>query len=203
MKYYLLLFILFPSLTACNSGHRKPATVQQKRETPKALKEETADVSYISKSRLADLVEELYDELVEKDSSLKNIELMIASYRGDKPGSLEPYNVFNSKNQSYFNSAYNHLAEIKDSLLAQRIKAAIVDGGLNYSNKISGFEAIIKELEKKTASIDDLHVALKITTTLAVMKKFQQDNLPSSKPVEAVLRTGEKIIATESAAIIH
>jgi hypothetical protein len=197
----LILTLLTPALiffAGCNTKRFEPDPAQQVQETPKPL--QGAGLSYKGK-RSGDLVEELYDELLSKDEGLKNLESLINDFRNRKQDSLESFFSFGSKNQSYYSSANSHLTSIQDSILAEKIKGMIHASESNYKNRVSGLQELKDEIEKKSASINDLHIALKIVKTLPIIDKFQQKSLPVVKPMDAILRDAGKIEAKADSAV--
>lgn len=197
-KIYLSAFIALSVITSCNSGSK--TTVQQQQETPKALQENSKDYSLITKSRSYDnLVEELYNELAAKTPSLDSLEQSIDRVTESKKDSAEAFNFFNQKNNSFYNEAAAYTGRITDSSVKLRIKQLLDNSTANYKNKITVHNNLLETIAKKDIALADLHVVLKLIKTMAVMEKYQSENLPSVKPLQAVAGHYDKVIThTES-----
>lgn len=189
MKAPIIISILSLALSSCTSNHRAQEPTQK--ETPKALdnnKSLSSEISYASKRSSDDLVDDLYAELVEKTPELKQLENQIGALARSQGDSTSSFHDFNAKNDSYYSSAETHLVQIQDSALRDKIKTLIRADMAKYKASISGHEGILHTIETKNVTVADLHKVIKIITTLAVMDKYQKDNLPSTKPLEGFLK---------------
>lgn len=168
-------------LFSCDSS-RTQETPQN--ETPKALEDKTPSSEIVSKRGYNDLIESLYEELVEKTPDLKELETQIDKLAGSKSDSLEQFSKYNGKNQSYYQSADSHVEQIKDTVIKEKMKLLIQTSLRKYGSFVSKHNDILKVIDKKTITLNDLHLVLKITRTLPLIEKYQKDNLPATKPLE-------------------
>src|SRR5882757_4366399 len=123
MKLFYFLFISVILFSCNNNRASSPGMKQQ--ETPKALQTDksSSEISFSSKSRgYGDLVDELYNELLEKNAALSSLEHGIEKIKDDSKDSAELFNAFDAKNSSYYNAATRHLGSVKDAVLKERIK---------------------------------------------------------------------------------
>jgi hypothetical protein len=197
MKLFYLSF-LFISIVFFSCNNNKPAAPKNKQaETPKSLQEDNSisGGSLLSKrSYRDDLVEDLYKELLEKNSALGELEHGIDKLKEDKKDSAESFNAFNLKNNSYYNSAGNHIGAITDSILKQRIKQLVDNSLSKYKSAITGHNNLIAAISSKDITLNDLHIILKLTQTLNTIEKYQTNNLPSTKSLENNSKEYDKII---------
>ena len=126
--------------------------------------------------------------------ALQEIETLIDKLNSAKNDSLEIYNDFKAKNQHYYNSASSHLSSIKDSLLKKVIQSVLGRNTLAYNNKISGLNELVTNLNGKSGSVDDRHTILMILISLGMMTEYQDKNLPSSNPIEAIITSYNSLI---------
>jgi ElaB/YqjD/DUF883 family membrane-anchored ribosome-binding protein len=182
--FYLLL------LASCSNT---PVQDTPKPQPPAALADKG---SFDIKSRGDDLVERLYDELSGSTPELKQFESQLEQLAKTKDDSTESFDKFNEKNQSYFNAANRHIEGIKDSVLREKTKALVYAGLTRYDSKISKHRDLLDLINKKTVSLEDLHIVLKITRTLPLLEKYQADNLPTSKPMDGYLKQLGKTLQT-------
>jgi len=191
----VLLPIFLVVLISCSSRKENKTTPQA--DVPKAL-QDNKESSLISISKRSsydhDLVEELYKEKVKSTPALQEIEILIDKLNSAKNDSLEIYNDFKAKNQHYYNSASSHLSSIKDSLLKKEIQSVLGRNTLAYNNKILGLNELVTNLNGKSGSVDDRHTILMILISIGMMNEYQDKNLPSSKPIEAVITSYNSLI---------
>lgn len=197
MSVRILIPTLFAFILAgCHNrqqlqDHRKqetPAPV----ETPKALDDKT---SYsFTKRGEGNLVEELYEELVSKDAALKRLEDQIDELDKSQGDSAHSFFTFNQKNQSYYNIAESNVTEIKDSVLSEKIKLLVAGSLARYKSQISKHYDLLNTINAKKSTIEDLHHAVKIITTLAVMERYQRENLPGTKALKGYMQEEDKAI---------
>ena len=156
---------------------------KQKSETPKALEDKSSSYEIISKRGYDNLVESLYKELTDKTPELKDLESQIKKLADGKSDSAALFNKFNAKNESYYNSAIKYTGLIKDTLLKEKISLLIQNSMSSYNSSTLKYKELVKSIDNKYSSLNDLHLILKITRTLPLMEKYQKD-LPSTKSLE-------------------
>lgn len=175
----VLLFIV--AITACNQPH-KDSKPQQ--ETPKALEDKGVSLEIVSKRSYDDLVESLYAELAEKKSELKKIEDGIADLRKSQVDSSASFDNYDAKNKSYFHAANNHVNQIRDSVLREKLKIMIAGSFAKYNRSVIPHNHLLKYIEERNIALNDLHTILKITRTLPLIEKYQATNLPDTNSLK-------------------
>jgi hypothetical protein len=186
-----ILAIIVIGFYSCDNSRKKE---KREQEIPKALQEQSSNYSLSKRSYDDDLVESLYNELANNTPELKDLENEIKDLKYRNPDSLETFEKFDNKNNSYYNSAKSHYEAVKDSVLKEKVKFLVAGSQTNYTNKISRLTSLVAQLKNKEISLNDLHILLKIVKTLPLIEKYQTDNLPSGKPIESVIKDLEKII---------
>lgn len=183
----LTLTILF----SCGSEQTK-LNDSDKQETPKALKNDKLEIK--SYSRSGDLTEELYEELVAKSPELKKLEDNLDAFI-PKPNELEEkFNKYNSKSNSYYNSADYKATAITDSLLRKKVLSLITTSKDKYSNRTAELNSLIELISKNGATLNDHHSILKIVLTLPMIEKYQTENLPDKKEFNDLIKEQQKLI---------
>jgi hypothetical protein len=180
------------TLVACDRPQQPAAPAP---ETPKAL-QENSDVSLLrmSKSRDKDLVEDLYKELAEKRPELNELEKAIGELPEKKADSLKLFDEYNQDNNAFYGSADRHVSQIRDSVLREKIKTLIAKSESAYKDKAARHSSLIDAINAKTASLEDLHLALKITKTITVIERYQNEHIPGTAPLQNIIRQYEKEI---------
>ena len=195
-KLTLISIVILLTFVSCDNARVKE-NQEQKQETPKALQEENS-YSIVSKRGYYDIVESLYKELADKTPELKDLETKFDALSVSKSDSTEQYNEYNEKNQSYYSSADIHLKQIKDSTLRKKMKALISSSLTKYNSKVYRHTNLLKSIDKKTMTLDDLHEMLIITTTLPLIEKYQNDNLPTTKSIDGYSKQLDRVVHIEN-----
>jgi hypothetical protein len=196
MRTRFLTILAALILSGCTNSRNNENT-----ETPKALEEGEAKIDLFRKRIPSDLVDQLYNEEVDKSPELKKIEEQIKYVRQAKKDSLNLFEDFKENNNSYYESALSKSNSITDSLLKKRIAEMIGISKHNYSDKISELEREVSVLGGKSASLNDYHIALKIKTTLPLIEKFQNSRLPPAKPIKNLINDYDKVITRVDSAV--
>lgn len=165
-KLIFSLFIL--TLFSCDSSSTQDKSQNQ---TPKALEDKSSSYEIVSKRGYDDLVEGLYKELADKTSDLKELEIQVDKLADSKGDSLEQFNIYNGKNKSYYQSAESRIEQIKDTVIKEKMKLLIQTSLTKYGSLVSKHNNILDLIEKKTITLNDLYLILKITRTLPLIEK--------------------------------
>lgn len=189
----LLTFFITCFLFSCGEPH---PTGEKSPELPKALN--SSDEAYGSSSgqRYQDLVESLYSESIENSPELTALESDIRDLRTSRSDSLEAYDNFNNKNLSYYGDAKKHIEQISDSSLKEKIRIVLSVSLEKYQAKTLKHENILKSIEAKNLTLNDLHTLLKIMRTLPIMEKYQQEGLPATNSLQGFEKRLDKTIKT-------
>jgi hypothetical protein len=134
-----------------------------------------------SKRRAANILEGVYAELEERTPELIQLENEIVDLNRSRHDSTNRYRQFWEKNDDYFKEANNYAGEIRDSLLRTRLKDLIAASMARYHSTISRHEDIMKTLDHKKNTLDDLFTALRVIRTLPIMEQYQRESLPDIK----------------------
>jgi hypothetical protein len=182
---------IFLAFTSCNSPRIQE---EPQKDTPKALEDKSSSLDIVSKRGSGDLVVSLYEELKDKSPELKDIETKIENLSKSEDDSTGLFDKYNGKNKSYYASAQSHVTQIGDSILREKMKGLIASSLTKYTSSISKQNDILKSIEKDNLTLADMHIVLKITRTLPLIEKYQHDNLPSTKSMEAFSKQLEQTI---------
>ncbi len=183
--------IFFSILMLFSCSNRQPI---EKNDVPKALKNESASISVLSKRSYDNLLEKLYEELAKQTPELNDLETKISALNESEPDSTESFVNYNGKNQRYYGSANGKVGEIRDSVLKQRIRLMISNSFSKYEARILKQQTLLKQIESQKASLNDLHLTLKIIRTLPLIEKYQTSAQPSSHSLNGFIKEINKTI---------
>jgi len=184
--------MLFPIISliglSCNNK------TNDKLDVPNALSEsESYEIS--SKRSQINLVDALYADLAEKTPELDHLEKNIVAMLRSKEDSLEKFQSFNQKNETYYEDAIFLKKQIKDSLLRNKINALILKSSLKYKANTKIQHDLIKKIDQQIIAIHDLHAYLKIVKTLPLIEQYQRIHHKATvKPLEGYLKEVNKTL---------
>jgi hypothetical protein len=193
--------LLLIGTCSCTSGAREndnPNT-QAPPAPPAPLQEDRKSGLKLSKRGAGDLVDELFSDLQKSEPALQDLENNIGNASEQKQDSTSPFFSYDGKNNSYYSSAGNHMNTISDSALKQKVNTLITNSLALYQNRTQAHKQLIAQLEIKNTRLDDLFTVLKLVRTLAIIDRFQQDQLPSVRPLQSVSREYDRLIAETQA----
>lgn len=183
---YLVILMAFVS---CSAPEQKQP---QQPEPPKALQEVKSDYSIKSSRSSGDLVQELYQELMEKDKAIKQLEDQLNTLQRTEADSTEAFTGFDEKNKTYHATAGTYLPRISDSLLRDRIKSILSNSLARYENSTVNHQQLLKQIADNKTTLNDLHIAVQLVRTLGMMEKYQKENMPSKAALLGYIQQQEK-----------
>ena len=183
---YILLLAIFIS---CNSERTDP----QQNNIPEALQDnKQSSKAIFSKRGWDDLVEELYNEKLQKDHELNKIDKLYKELRETKVDSLGEFDKYEEKNKSYYSSADLHLKKIQDSSLKKELETILLNSRSRYEQKLNHWRSLEETLNLASLNASDRYNAVKLLISLSMIGSYQEA-LPSSKPIESVISSYNKL----------
>ena len=197
MKPFLLLMtmgLVVLATESCTTGSAKEKTPRY--EAPKALQDENKmDVSIETKRSFRnDIVEDLYQELLEKDPALRKLEEDIKRTDKEYDTANEKFEEYNRKSFNYYSDAGLKLRSINDSTIKKRIADILENSKKIYESKTGHVKNLLKYAEVKSISKNDYYLLLKIIKTLPEIEKYQTQAIPDKKTTETIISHYNKII---------
>jgi len=199
MKQIILLGLVF--LMACSTPEFKPKKLPK--ETPKALQKETSDISSMRGRSNNDLVEELYQGLVDETPGLKLINKEMSDIRANKNNLNNEFSNYDYKSKTYYDAASGKLSTVSDSTLKLKLSNLIKESLVKYNAKTGSVQSLLKLMDRKSLSISDYHIALMVIKTLPLIEKYQEDNLPDSKAFKDLLKQQSALLKKMDSLIIQ
>ncbi len=178
--------------TAFSCGTRTDEVSQPKETTPAALQESKLSLS--SYSRSADLVDDLYAELIVNNPALKRVEDDLVVVRTNSDELTYLFNTFDNKSNSYYNAAISKIANIKDSELKKRMVALIANSKSHYAGQKDEIGLLVAQISQSNATISDYYDVMKIALTLPLIEKYQKEKIPEQQPYHGILKEQGNLI---------
>lgn len=191
LKNFLGTILIGSLVLSCSNGEAD-AHQTAPQETPKALQDGEYEIKSYSRSN--DLIEEVYQEIVDKTPALKKLEDDLDAFRS-KPNELgTKFNEYDDKSHKYYNSANAKVSTISDSILRKKIVAHIAASSKMYSQNTAELNALLKQIAKNDITLQDHHSVLKVIITLPIIEKYQADNKPGQKEFDNLIKQQEHLI---------
>jgi uncharacterized coiled-coil protein SlyX len=189
MKKESIITLVFISITiflSCSSNIEKD-------ETPEALEDKSIDIKTYSRYR-ADLIEELYAELAEKNPSLTKLEENLDEYYKKLEKIYSEFREMDNKSNEYYTTANSKLQNFNDSVFSKKIGLIIEKSKKNYMLKKSAISKLIDENKTKQKQLDDSYLAMKILITMPLIEEYQDKNIPEEKSFIELNETQKEIL---------
>jgi len=187
----LIMLLSACFLIGCSDSNEKAETPK----IPDALNSNSIKDLSRWESRNGDIFQNLYNEAVEENSQLQDIESQLDSLTNDEKEAKKASNTFITQNESYYRSAANYLAGISDSTLKQALKTDLKKSKESYLKIVNQHKNLIDRIESKKDSLENLHTKLKFKTTLAMLEKYQQNAIPKLKPLQQFINKQDTVIS--------
>jgi hypothetical protein len=182
----LSLLSLFALLISC----QKNESTTEKNEEPKAFQEKSIDIGRFKRG--GDLVDELYEELVNKSPELKTLEEDLQELN---PGeTIGVFSNYDRKSDFYYRAAEGNAESIRDSILKKKILNLISNSAAKYDTKKAEVQNLVTTINQKRTEITNYHTALKIILTLPLIEKYQNDHLPQKSPFEKLIENENQLL---------
>jgi uncharacterized protein YjaG (DUF416 family) len=132
------------------------------------------------------LVDELYDKAVDKNSSLQDIESSIKKYYDKKETALRDFKKYDYYNTKFYVDAKSKLANIIDTASKEKARKLIAVSEANYLSKVARFHNEITSLEKNERLLNSVHELFKIAISTPVIEKYQTTDFPSINELQSL-----------------
>jgi hypothetical protein len=194
-KLFGIILILI-SLHSCKDKTKNQInTLETQNETPQFLDENTDyKLSSISKRGYSDVISRLYKEALDKSLKLNELNEKISEISEVKNDSLEEYYKFSQTNANYWATADKYANQIQDSILKASTIEVFKTLDSTYKAKMNGYEQKLIEIEKKTLSLNDQLILMKLFITEPMMRNYQVNEKPNIETLESVIDSYDKLI---------
>ncbi|NRS89849.1 hypothetical protein HNQ02_002783 [Flavobacterium sp. 7E] len=192
MKIYMMRFLTVFSaifMISCNNGNNENIIVED--QNPVALQEKSS-LARFSKPG-GNLVDALYQELVEKKPELNSLETELNNFATEANKTQNIFYNYNEKSQHFYEDATFLANQIKDSVAQIKILEIIKLSSDKYDQQSNELNHLVEKIANNQKSINDSHTILKLLLTIPVIEKFQEDNLPKNKDFQKVIVKQEQL----------
>jgi len=197
MKLVYTISLVFSLLIICSCSDNRvkdePAEIQN--QTPEVLGDSKTDRSSISKRYSSDMVQDLFNEAVSRNSELQKLTNRIYTIGEIKADSLKPYNVYLQNNELYWSSANRYISQISDSVLKHDLKEILKKMEINYKAAISKHSFLLEKLEGKEKMLHDYEILMKLSVTIPMISSYQKNELPDINTLNHLVGVYDTLIS--------
>lgn len=187
MKLISLCIFLFSSLGLATLGINLNSD-SNTHEVPKAFKENYLSDNF-SKGRYGNrpIIDQLYVEAMEQDIALKSLHSDLVTISAHKHTNLEDFNSYRTNNLNYigeFSNAVNRIENPELKSIARDLLKSFED---QYASQMTALIESNNTIESIEDEVNDLHVLLKLTTSIKVMDDYQSKKFPDIEQIDDVI----------------
>ncbi|WP_162555830.1 hypothetical protein [Reichenbachiella versicolor] len=198
MKKNLLIFLVSISMISCTEKKETTETEDFNEQTPQTLHEKN-DLGLSSFNKRSgygpDIIQELFDEAVEKDQKLKAITSSLQEVPKIKSDSLERYHIYMQTNQNYWITLSKYTNQISDTTLKKDLLKLVETLKDDQSTKTSELDTLVAQIDSIEQTLNNLEILMKIMVTVPMMKNYQRNELPNIRTIESVKQTFDSSIS--------
>jgi hypothetical protein len=194
MKYSFVIFAACFLFCSCNVNKDRTKSEPEKKEIPKVLTDEK-EKSYdrLSSSSSMDMTDAIYEELMDKNSDLKNLDESIKKNYSLMRSTLSEYHQYTSKSNEYYSSAENKVSLISDTLLAVKLRNELSSSKEKFNKLISNLNESDSTINRTYKKIQDRYIVFKIQKTLPVIENFQKEKLFDNDKMKEFIKEQNKV----------
>lgn len=186
------------ALYACSQPQQKTETPTH--ETPEVLQEKTIEKQITSsfsseyKRTTPNIIEDLFNEALDKNADLKKIFDAINILQNMKKDSLFAYNKYVSANENYYTNVEELLSQITDSTLKHDLKKTFMKSKKKFNKSIEDHKISNENITTKQAELHNQQIALKLMVTHTMMQNYQKNELPKLTTIQHISEQYSDII---------
>lgn len=172
-------------------------------EEPEALQEASSLDLKSSYRGKYDLVEELYEELIEENPKLEKME---ATYKEIQERVLElnsKFKTYNKKSLDYYSSAEYKVAAIKDSLMRDKALQLLHKSQEAYEKRKEKRESSLVTIDQQMELIKDKKQLLKIVLTIPLIETYQSNHLPEEALFDELVKAQKELNKTIDSLLVQ
>lgn len=158
-------------LISCSSANREDKNDVQ------PIVSDDYESGLISKREYNSPIDNIFKDVIKKDSVLNNLNNEINDFNQAKIDSLRNYLLFNEESAKYYTAGTEATKDIKDSLLKKRILQLLKLSEQRYQKRTKALNESVLNIKTNDTTMQDYYTALKIAATLPVLERYQRKNL--------------------------
>lgn len=194
---YVIFFLSLILLYNCSERNNEKINSENLNATPETLEQTDSKISYssISKRYGGNILEELYQEALEKSKKLEILNERIKEITSDSlQTKTNDFIKYRNVNNDYWNTAENYANNINDSIAKKSIIEIIEKLKEKYEKKIAKHETKMSEIEVLKSKLNDQIILMKLFVTEPMISNYQINELPEKSKLESIIKDYNELI---------
>jgi len=182
--FFTILISIF-IITSCSDKKKRIATESETQSPTPEILDNNRDlkVTSISRSYSSDIIQELYQEAINKNEKLKMLNTGIDEIDGIKEDSLEQYRKFIQINRNYYATVEDYINQLSDSTIKSELKEIFKVTENKYKASISKLASAVETIDSKTKFLNDQVILMKLLLTEPMIRNYQINEFPNIETI--------------------
>jgi len=183
--------------SSCSNERDPNQEVKALNETPEVLNNESGlnlSSRYGKRLYKSDIIQQLFEEALTKDETLRSINKRISETDNLQRDSLEAFEIYTRNNENYWRSLGQYANMLNDTILRDELKIVIDSLHSKYLMKLSPIDSLVSQIESNKKLIRDQEVLMKMLVTIPMIRNYQYNELPDSNRLKSVKQRFDTLI---------
>jgi hypothetical protein len=198
MKNQLFITILISIIIIASCSNKKKRITDEseiQNPTPEILdNNRDLKAASISRSYRADIIQELYQEAMNKNEKLKKLNNRINEIDGIKVDSLEQYNKFIQTNRNYYETVNEYINQLSDSTIKSELKEIFKVIENKYRVRASKLVSVVETIDSKSKFLNDQVILMKLLITEPMISNYQINESPNIETINNLVKKYDSLI---------
>ncbi|AUC20609.1 hypothetical protein BTO15_00095 [Polaribacter sejongensis] len=194
---YVIIFLSIILFYNCSERNNEKVNPEILNGTPETLEQTESKISYssISKRYGGNILEELYQEALEKSEKLEILNERIKEISSDSlQTKTNDFIKYRNVNNDYWNAAENYANNINDSIAKTSMIEIIEKLKKKYGKKVAQHETKMREIEVLKSKLNDQIILMKLFVTEPMISNYQINELPEKSKLESIIKDYTELI---------
>jgi hypothetical protein len=192
----IILILSLSFALACSNDQNVANHIEIEEQTPEVLAGDESDIkssSFRIRSNY-DIVEQLFEEAMNKDENLMSLNKRIEEVEDLKADSLEAYRDYIQKNQNYWHSLSSYANQLSDSTLKRDLNVLISTLKEKHDKKVLPLNSVVAQIDSNKRVLRDYEILMKIIVTEPMMSNYQRNEYPKMQTLKSVKNAYDSLI---------
>lgn len=188
MNKHLLILAFAFGLFSCNNTEQAQVNQNTTEQTPEALVEDKSlKISSFDGRFSSNIIEELFEEALEKDQKLHSVIAKLNQAQEMKPDSLAAYHLYKRNMQDYWSALHRYALRLSDTNTRAQLTSFIEVFESKQNQRLSPLDSLVSKIDSSEQSLADMQILMKILVTEPMMNNYFRNEYPSVKSIESVI----------------
>ena len=144
--------------------------------------------------RGGNIINQLFKEAIEKNTALRDLVSQIEEIKNSKSDSTNTTKTFLGNNENYYKEVDKYLNNLEDTILQKRVRSIFEQSENTFNTNVRNQRKGLKLILEKSKTLEQQFSLMKLYIADAMMKNYQKENLPDTKPLEDLIENYDILI---------